>query len=455
MKSILVVDDEMSVRASLEAVFEPTYRVLSAESGEQALELAEKEEPDVAIVDLIMPGMSGLELLPELKRIDPTMTAIVLSALSEIPDVVRAMQMGASQYLTKPFDVNEVKLSVEMALRDREKSTEIVSLESQISRWYDPDAVVGSSEVWEKTLNTVRRAAKSPGATVIFYGESGTGKELLSRLTHKQSVRAGGPFVPLHCAAVPETLLESELFGHEKGSFTGATERRHGCVEMADGGTLFMDEIGEMPASMQTKLLRFLQDHRFLRVGGRSYHEADVRVMAATNRDLQEGVREGWFREDLFYRLNVVPITIPPLRERVDDIPLLVDHFLRGFRRERGVKLVDVTAETMDLLRAYEWPGNVRELRNIIERAVVLHGDGTVLLPEHLPAEIGTSKRRKALTPDIISLPVSLEERVKEVEKDLVQRAVNEAGGNVSQAAVLLRTTRRILKYKMDQYGIS
>jgi len=463
VKSILVVDDEKGVRFSLQTLFEPDYRVFLAADGETALKIAEEQDPDIAIVDLMMPRMSGLELLPRLKAIDPQLTVIVLSAIHDIPNVVQAIRLGATHYLTKPFDVHEVKLVVEMALRDRGKTVEIAALETEIHRWYNTDEVVGEARPWQDTLSLVQRAAQSSDTTVMFYGESGTGKELLARFLHNLSPRRKAPMIPIHCAAIPETLIESELFGHEKGSFTGATERRHGCIEMADGGTLFLDEIGEMPAPMQSKLLRFLQDHEFMRVGGREFRRADVRVVGATNRDLKKGIEEGWFRSDLYYRLNVVPVCIPPLRARRSDVRCLTEHFIAAFRKERRVAMHAVSPATMTLLEAYSWPGNVRELRNVVERIVVLFGDHELIEPDFLPPEIRSQRRAPAagVTESPTSaagvesqLPTSLEGEVAKVERELIRRAVEAAHGNLSKAAVLLQTTRRILKYKADQYGI-
>ncbi len=455
MKSILVVDDEQSIRFSLQAIFSKDYVVITAENGQEALRLAEEESPDIAIIDMMMAGMSGLELLPKLKELDPNLTVLVLSGVHEIPDVVKAVQLGAAQYLPKPFNVQEIRLAVEMALRETGRANEISALESEMSRWYDPNGVVGRSPQWRETLSLLERAAKAADTTVMLYGESGTGKELLARLTHNLSSRRAAPLIPIHCAAIPETLLESELFGHEKGSFTGASQRRRGCVEMADGGTLFLDEIGEMPVSMQSKLLRFLQDHSFMRVGGRTYCHANVRVVGATNRDLRQGVQEGWFREDLFYRLNVVPIMIPPLRERSGDVPLLVECFLDHFRRECGGQMRDVSAEAMALLNAHAWPGNVRELRNLMERIVVLHGREAVLLPEHLPPEIRQGGARAGHEPVPATFPLSMEAAVCNLETRLIRQAMAEADGNLSKVAELLQTTRRIVKYKADSYGLT
>lgn len=454
MRTLLIVDDEHSVRISLQAVFETEYRLLLAENGKTALRFAEEEGPDIVLVDLMMPGMSGLDLIPRLKEIDPHVIIVVLSAMNDVESVVKAVRLGAAHYVTKPFDVNEVRLLLQMALREAEKSVGLSALKTEITRWYNVDQVVGGADAWMETLAMVKRVAASADTTIMFYGESGTGKELLTRLAHDNSARCKAPFIPIHCAAIPEALLESELFGHEKGSFTGATERRRGCVEMADHGTLFLDEIGEMPLAMQSKLLRFLQDHQFMRVGGRTFRQADVRVLGATNRDLKQGVETGWFREDLYYRLNVVPIYIPPLRERKGDVELLVHHFLGHFCKECRAAMKDVTPEAMTLLEKHLWPGNVRELRNLMERTVVLHGDATALAPEHLPLEVrgGTAPPSSASTD--LPLPTSMEDRVGELETELIQRALRESDGNLSQAAVLLQTTRRILKYKIDQYHI-
>jgi len=456
MKTVLIVDDEHSVRFSLSTVFKNEDCVITAESGEEALKKAGGETVDVAIVDLMMPGMSGLEVITGLRKIDPRMAFVVLTALEDINKAVEAVKRGASQYLTKPFDVNEVQLAVKMALREKNKDAEISVLEQDIARWYDPREVVGEAPAWKNTLKLASRAAEARDTTVMLLGESGTGKELLARFTHNQSDRRDAPIVPIHCAAIPEQLLESELFGHDKGSFTGADESREGCIETADGGTLFLDEVGEMPQSMQSKLLRFLQDHRFMRVGGRQHRQADVRVIAATNKDLRQGVRQGWFREDLYYRLNVIPVPIPPLRERKDDIPLLAEHFLQQFQNEHNIKLEGFSSPTMDIMQSYDWPGNVRELRNIVERIVVLYGDAKTVEPKHLPAEInGSYKQQNGLHEFNTDLPQNLESTVADLEQKLISKALDAAEGNLSQAAVLLQTTRRRLKYKVDQYGLA
>ena len=456
MKSILVVDDEHSVRLSLRSVFEPDYRVLLAEDGPGGLAAVRDQAPDIAIVDLVMPGMSGDQLIPLLRQEDPELLIIVLSALHETASVVRAVQAGANQYLTKPFDVHELRLAVEMALRQAGRSAELTTLEAQLARWYDPEHITGESAAWQQVLVTADRAAASRDTTILLCGESGTGKELLARRLHRTSPRREGPMVPIHCAAIPEALLESELFGHEKGSFTGAAGRRRGSVELADTGTLFLDEIGEMPAPMQSKLLRFLQDHEFSRVGGGRLLHADVRIVAATNRDLEQAIADGSFREDLYYRLNVVRIELPPLRARLGDIPLLVEHHVRKFGREHHASMQGVTPAAMVRLEQYRWPGNVRELRNVIERAVVLYGDQSQLEEAHLPREIvaPAASSEPLPAPSAVQFPLSLQDEVKQLEERLIHAAVRESGGNLSKAAVLLGTTRRVLKYKVDQYGM-
>ncbi len=457
MKTVLIVDDESSVRYSLETVFKKRYRVVSAASGEEALELLRRESPDLAIVDLLMPGMSGLELIPRLKQEDARLPIIVLSALSEVSRVVEAIRLGAVQYLTKPFDVKELRLAVNVALREHGRENELAALATEMTRWYDPEHMIGQSDAWRRTLELAHRAAASPDTTVMLYGESGTGKELLARFIHRNSPRAEGPMIPIHCAAIPEALMESELFGHERGSFTGALERRRGSVELADTGTLFLDEIGEMPLPMQSKLLRFLQDHEFMRVGGSALLHANVRVVGATNRDLKRGAEEGWFREDLYYRLNVVTIEIPPLRERHSDIPLLVEHYVRHFAVECRGRMDRVSPAAMEVLCRYPWPGNIRELRNVLERAVVLYREAPELLPEHLPPDLtgaAPPAASAASETEEIRFPLSLQEETRRLEDRLIRAALAEAQGNLSRAAVLLQTTRRILKYKVDQLGI-
>ncbi len=452
MKTILIADDEPGVRLSLQAVLGKEYRVVEAKDGEEALALAEKESPDIAIIDLRMPKLSGQDLLPQLKTLDPQLPVIILSASKDVSNVFQAVKAGASYYLTKPFDVQELRLVVELAGRAHDKEVEIAALESQIGRLYDPDSIIGDSPEWRQAIKVARLAAKANDTCVLLTGETGTGKELVARLIHQLSHRQAGPLVPIHCAAIPESLFESELFGYERGSFTGANERRRGCIEMANGGTLFLDEIGEMPLSMQTKLLRFLQDKQFMRLGGRVVHQADVRIVAATNRNLALGTEAGWFRRDLYYRLNTLPVQLPPLRERLADVPVLARHFLTYFRRHHGAKLQDLLPETVKCLTQYNWPGNVREMRSVIERAAILHGDAELLLPAHLPAEI--RQDAKPTPAPQMELPICLDEAVAKLEKEWIAKAVNQANGNLSQAAILLQTTRRKLAYKMEAYNM-
>ena len=393
--TILIADDEPNIRRVLEAVFSKDgYTVLTAENGRQALDIVSTEpEIDVLLSDLIMPDMNGVELLEAVREINPSMSVLMITAHGTIKSAVDAMRLGAFDYITKPFDMDEIKLVVKKALERRHLITENQDLRQQLKSRYKYDNIVGSSGQMQEIFKMVERVADSR-ASVLIRGESGTGKELIARALHyNSSSRASGPFVPVVCIALSEQLLESELFGHEKGSFTGALNQKAGRFEMAHGGTLFLDEIGDIPGNVQMKLLRVLQEREFERVGGVKTIKVDVRVVTATNQDLEKGVEEGKFREDLFYRLQVVQIILPPLRERKDDIPALVEHFIEKYNKENGTDVKYAGPEAMELMLAYDWPGNVRQLENTVERAIVLADPKTQLLtPDLLPVEIHAFK---------------------------------------------------------------
>lgn len=445
---ILLIDDDQSLRRVTEyGLVEKGYVVRAAASGEEGLALYEKEPFDAVITDITMPGMSGMEVLKKLHQADPGLPVIIITAYGTIESAVEAMKQGAVDYVTKPFNREELHITLDRALKMRRLEKENVRLRAEVSDRYRFDAIVGGSEKIHEVIALAGRVAPSD-ATVLVTGESGTGKELLARGIHYSSGRAEGPFVAVNCAAIPENLIESELFGHVKGAFTGAVRDKEGKFELADGGTLFLDEIGDLRIDLQAKILRALQERSVDRVGGVKQVDLDVRVIAATNRDLERDVREGNFREDLYYRLSVVILNMPPLRERKDDIPLLAEYFLKKFSPKGSD--VRLAPDALALLTTYGWPGNVRELENVMERASILKRGDTITsvdLPEKL------SRRETGAAGILLNLPddgLSLEE----LEKDLIIKALDKHKGNQTRAAEYLRITRPTLIYRMEKYGL-
>lgn len=437
---ILVVDDEKNMRWVLsKALRSSDYDVLEAASGPQALALAEKNPFDLVILDYKMPDMDGITVLKRLKESRPHVPVIMLTAHGNIENAVEAVKSGAAEYLTKPFDLEELKLAVSKATRVGELEREVDLLREEIRQKVDVEAVVGTSQAMAEIYDVVKKVATS-NATVMIYGESGTGKERIARAIHELSPRAHGPYIQVACAALPETLLESELFGYEKGAFTGAVGSKPGRFELADGGTLFLDEIGEISPAIQVKLLRVLQERSFERLGGTRTLTVDVRIIAATNRDLLAAIDCGTFREDLYYRLNVVPITLPPLRDRKEDIPVLVGHFLERF----GAGRRKVSKKALDALLAYSWPGNIRELENTIERAVIL-SEGETLDADELPAEVREAsrpgRRKAAARRGVWELPAAGMDLPEELRR-LFDDALVRSKGSPAKAAKLLGLTQ-------------
>jgi two-component system response regulator AtoC len=448
--TVLVVEDEANMRRVLRALLRRDgHRVLEARDGAEALEMLDDERVDVLLSDLRMPRMNGLELLEETRKRDRRVPLILLTAYGTVGSAVEALKHGAFDYLTKPFDPEEVRQAVAKAVRTQE----LDSAETSASADEDPERLlVGESRGLAEVKRVIERVAPTP-ATVLITGESGTGKELVARSLHLRSNRREQPFVKINCAAIPENLLESELFGYEKGAFTGAAARKPGRFELADGGTLFLDEIGEIPRTAQPKLLRALQEGRFFRVGGTQTVAVDVRLVAATNRDLREEVRTGGFREDLFYRINVVPIQLPPLRERIDDLEPLAELFLERFARRLEKPVDRLEPDALAALRGHAWPGNIRELENVLERAVLLcegSSVGAADLPRELVAEAST---------DGGTAPGTLRERVRRETRRLERQAIVEAmeatGWNVTRAARRLGLSRRGLQLKLKELGIA
>ncbi len=455
MSTLLIVDDEQSMRDFLAIMLKKEgYEVDMVEDGDEAIKAIEEDIYDLVITDIKMPGRSGLEVLRHVKQISPGTLVIVITAFSSTEDAVSAMKQGALDYITKPFEIEKIKLVIKNALARKKLHVEHEYYKKQYEHKFDVSGIVGKSRAIQSIFDIIKRVSVSK-STILITGESGTGKELIARAIHQNSSRKDHPFVAVSCGAIPENLLESELFGHMKGAFTGAIASKIGLFELADTGTLFLDEIGELPLLIQVKLLRVLQERQFKRVGGTKNISVDVRIIAATNRNLQKMVGENLFREDLFYRLNVIPIHIPPLRERKEDIAALAQHFLEKYNREIGKHFMCITDEAMAQLLVYDWPGNIRELENAIERAVALETEPSIDVSS-LPESIrGTTGQFASVIPvDIPPEGISLENIVDEVEKDLLVKALEKTGWVKKHAAKLLHLSFRSFRYRLDKYDI-
>ncbi|HEY7511793.1 MAG TPA: sigma-54 dependent transcriptional regulator [Vicinamibacteria bacterium] len=447
---LIVIDDEVNAAAALETLLrEDGYEVSRAHDAKSGLALLETTEADVVLTDLRMPGMDGLELLARIKEIRPETMVILMTAFGTVKTAVRAMKMGAEDYLGKPIDVEELEVILQKVLEKKRLLEETKVLRERVQTKYRFDNLVGESPEMLAAFKTIQQVASS-SSSVLLLGESGTGKELFAQALHQNSPRRSKPFVKVACAALPETLLESELFGHEKGSFTGALYTRAGRFEMADGGTLFLDEIGDISPTVQVKLLRFLEEREFERVGGNRTYKVDVRIVCATHRDLTKKLQEGTFREDLYYRLNVIEIHVPPLRDRPGDIPVLAHHFLKKYADLNRKSVRGISDDALALLLRHAWPGNVRELENAIERAVVLAAE-PVLTPAHFP----TLRRVEAVTTNGagssggVSIPGST---FAEIEREAILRTLEAVGGSTSRAAALLGISARKIQYKVKEY---
>ena len=452
-KRVLLVDDEPRVRTSLQMVLEGTFDVLSAQDAQEGLDLFRRESPDLVLLDVILPGVDGLSLLQTLRSENRSVPVIMLTGTKTVKTAVDAMKMGASDYLTKPFDVEELRLILAKTLEAHDLEREVHYLRAQVSNRYAFHNLIGKSSIMQEVYSKIEQVADSR-TTVLITGESGTGKELVARALHYNSSRRDRPFIAINCAALPETLIESELFGHEKGSFTDALARRVGQFELAHTGTLFLDEIGDLSAATQAKLLRVLQEREFTRVGGVQSIKVDVRIVAATNRNIDDLLRAGTFREDLYYRINVLSIYLPTLRDRGEDIPLLAKHFLSKKAEEVRRPPQEYSKEAMELLIRYSWPGNVRELENVIEQAMVW-SQGATITSEHLPKTLRTDTRSSSLREDTLTGRISLEKAVMEFEKEIILGALERTSYVQTHAANLLGISRRMLKYRMDSLGIS
>ncbi len=455
---ILVVDDERSMRELLSIVLKREgYAVLLADNGRDAIALLEREAVDLLISDIRMPDMTGVEVLREAKRLDADIVGIMVTAFASTETAVEALRLGAYDYLSKPFDVEELKAKVRNAIERRALRQENVLLKRALRTSSSFSNIVGRSRVMQALFDLIETVAPT-NSTILVTGESGTGKELVARAIHVNSLRRDHPFVALNCGALPETLLESELFGHMRGAFTGAATTKKGLIESARHGTVFLDEISEMSPLMQVKLLRVLQERRFRRLGGTEEIEADIRVIAATNRDLARAIAEGRFREDLYYRINVIPLLLPPLRDRPEDVALLAEHFLARFGERMGKRLDGFSPEAVTCLEAYTWPGNVRQLENVIERAVALER-GPLVLASSLPAEIGHREDKAPGASDApgVALPeagLDLPRHLETQERDLVAQALRQCHGRHDRAARLLNISPRQFRYLLDKHQL-
>jgi len=451
--SVLIVDDEVGARESLRMILKSHYEVFLAKNAEEAFRQIKERSPDVILLDIILPDVDGLKVLEIIKQNDPDAIVIMITATRTVKTAVEAMKLGACDYVTKPFDVDELRLMISRFLSTRALQTEVQYLRKEVDKNFSFGNIIGKSEVMREIFTVIRQVADSK-STVVILGESGTGKELAARAIHHNSNRRNYPFVTINCAAIPETLIESELFGHEKGAFTNAIERKLGRFEIAHQGTLFLDEIGELSLATQAKTLRFLEEREFTRVGGSKTIKVDVRLIAATNKDLTQLIKKGLFREDLYYRINVVPIVLPPLRERREDIPLLLDHFVEKFSAENRKQITGISKEALEILKNYEWPGNVRELENLMERVITLTMNSHIE-PDELPFSLVNMPKLYGLKESIMNGKVTLIEGEEKFEREIIEDALRKANYVQSHAADMLGISRRILKYKMDKFGIN
>ena len=453
VRSVLIVDDEVGVRESLKMILKKDYDVFLAKDAEEAFLQIKENSPDVILLDIILPDLDGLKVLERIKQNEPDIVVIMITATNTAKTAVEAMKLGAYHYVTKPFDNDELRLIISRSLSEKALKQELIFRREEMDKSFDFGNILGKSKGMKDIFKMVKQIADSK-STVLIMGESGTGKELISRAIHYNSNRKNYPFVTINCAAIPETLIESELFGHEKGAFTNAIEKKLGRFEVAHQGTLFLDEIGELSLTTQAKILRFLEEKEFNRVGGSKTIKVDVRLITATNKDLNQMIKKGGFREDLYYRINVVPIVIPPLRERKEDIPILIDHFINKFDLENNKNVKGINKEALEFLMQYEWPGNVRELENLIERVIALTSNEYIPANE-LPYSFKNIPKINGLKESVLDGKVSFLQAEEEFEKEVILDALKKTNYIQSHAAEILGISRRILKYKMDKLGIN
>ncbi len=459
MERILIVDDEAFIRENLERILEEDgYHPFSADNGDDAVKEVSESDVDLVLLDLNLGAQSGLDVLRAMREIDPDLLVIIITGYGTVESAVEALKLGAYDYIKKPFKADAIRLIVRLALETQNLRREVRQLRrgGQGRDLSGENVMVGSSEQLAQVYRQVREVAKHETSTVLITGESGTGKELVAKAIHQLSPRKERPFIEINCGSLPFNLLETELFGHERGAFTDAKTRKIGLFEEANGGTIFLDEIGEMDMNLQVKLLRVLEDRKIRRLGGTRNIDIDVRVVAATNLDMKAAIEQKSFREDLYYRLNVFPIHVPPLRDRRDDIPPLLEYFLNHFSDEFHKNVREISRAALDLLMRYHWPGNVRELRNVVERICIMHNHD-VITPECLPREIWGEKPQEEASFDYQIPPegILFEEIVGQLERDLIAQAVSITGGNVAKTARLLNLPRGTLRYKMEKYDLS
>ncbi|MCU0586797.1 MAG: sigma-54 dependent transcriptional regulator [Syntrophobacteraceae bacterium] len=459
MEKILIVDDEAFICENLQRILgEEHYDTAVAQTGDAALRWLRENQVDLVFLDLNLPDRNGLDILKDIKGLDPDLLVIVITGYASVESAVEALKMGAYDYIKKPFKADVIKLIVRLALETQSLKREVRSLKKQHEGWLADGAVIAESRAFQEILQQVREVARHSDTTVLITGETGTGKDLIARTIHTLSPRSTRPFLEINCAALPESLLESELFGHESGAFTGAKVRKLGLFEAANRGTILLDELGEMHLGIQAKLLRVLEDKKLRRVGGTQTLEVDVRIIAATNVDLREAIKARRFREDLYYRLHAFPIHLPPLRERPEDVIALAKTFLSEYCRKYGRGFGGISPEAQRRLAAYPWPGNVRELRHIVERICILH-EGERILESHLPRELSDpceSEVKDLLPPDFAIPPegIDLDQVVDRFTHDLIERVLGMVDGNISQAAKLLRIPRGTLRYKLEKHHV-
>ena len=446
---VLVVDDDPGVRESFRLILEDHYEVMDVSDGPAALDVVRASTIDLVLLDIRLPGMDGIEVLERIKAIDEGIEVILVTAVKTVRTAVAAMKLGAFDYLTKPFEEDELLSLSRRALERRALEREVAFLRSELARAHDLDEIVGRDPSIEKLHSLIVQVART-STTVLITGESGTGKELVARAIHHQGPRRDGPFVAVNPAAIAETLIESELFGHERGAFTGAHQRKLGKFELAQGGTLFLDEIGTLRADLQAKLLRVIQEREIERVGGARPVKIDVRFIAATNTNLKEAIGRGAFRDDLYYRLNVVQVVVPPLRERIQDVPLLVDHFIRRDNRRFHKRVEGLSPEALAALKAYWWPGNVRELENVIERCVVL-AEGPVIQLNDLPLDVSLPQQATKVR---AAEALPLNEATDQFERQIVLRVLERVGWNLTEAGRILEVHRNSLRVKLARWGV-
>ncbi len=454
MKTILIVDDEPGTRRSLKIILEDDYQVLTANDARQALKILKINPVNLIFLDIFMGEMNGMELLKILRNKYPHIKVVMVTAAKSLKTASEALDSGVADYIVKPFAVEEIRLVAKRVLKLHKLTGELELLRAESRSAYNGNGIVGESPVLKRILKQITRIAptKTP---VLISGETGTGKELIARTIHSQSQREKRPFIAVHCASLPESLLESELFGYEPGAFTGAEKQKPGFFELADGGTLFLDEIGEMSLATQVKILRVLQESEFSRVGGTKTIKVDVRLISATNKDLKKQIRKKTFREDLYYRLNVVSLDIPPLRERKEDIAILTEYYFNKYKTEMNLPVKRISPQALKIMEEYSWLGNIREMKNVLERVLVLHGKEKVIMPFHLPPDLSDIAPHSFYrNTDDIFKNSSLEESVAEFERKLIEKALQKAGGVQTQAAEILKVSRRVLRYRMEKLNI-